>query len=64
LPINVETRARVVRAAIINVREADPNLTLNALIELMDEKGLIGKKEILERVKRLPAQSQLRKRPP
>jgi hypothetical protein len=38
-------------------------LTLNALIELLDEKGLIGKKEILERVKRLQAQAQLRKKP-
>lgn len=37
--------------------------TLNAVIELLDEKGLIGKKEILERVKRLQAQTQLRKRP-
>jgi len=35
-------------------------LTLNALIEL---KGVIGKKEILERVKRLQAQTQLRKKP-
>ena len=38
-------------------------LTLNALIEMLDEKGLIGKKEILERVKRLQAQTQLRKKP-
>jgi len=38
-------------------------LTLNALIELLDEKGLIGKTEILERVKRLQAQTQLRKKP-
>jgi hypothetical protein len=38
-------------------------LTLNALIELLDEKGLIGKKEILERVKRLQAQAQVRKKP-
>ena len=38
-------------------------LTLNALIELLDEKGLIGKKEILDRVKRLQAQTQLRKKP-
>jgi hypothetical protein len=37
-------------------------LTLNALIELLGEKGLIDKKEILERVKRLQAQTQLRKR--
>ena len=38
-------------------------LTLNALIELLDERGLIGKKEILERVKLLQAQTQLRKKP-
>jgi hypothetical protein len=38
-------------------------LTLNAVIELLDEKGLIGKKEILERVKRLQAQAQVRKKP-
>ena len=38
-------------------------LTLNALIELLDEKGLIGKKDILERVKRLQAQAQVRKKP-
>ena len=38
-------------------------LTLNALIELLDEKGLIGKKEILERVKKLQAQTKLTKRP-
>ncbi|MGD1100703.1 MAG: hypothetical protein ABSA59_01450 [Terriglobia bacterium] len=31
-------------------------LTLNALIELMEEKGLMDKKDILERVKRLQAQ--------
>jgi hypothetical protein len=37
-------------------------LMLNALIELLDEKGLIGKKEILERVKRLQAQTQVRKK--
>jgi len=38
-------------------------LTLNALIELLDEKGLIAKTEILERVKQLQAQTQLRKKP-
>ena len=38
-------------------------LTLNALIELLDKKGLIGKEEILERVKRLQAQTQVRKKP-
>jgi hypothetical protein len=36
---------------------------LNALIELLDEKGLTGKEEILEGVKRLQAQTQLGKRP-
>ena len=34
----------MVRAASIYVREADPNLAVNVLIELLDEKGLIGKK--------------------
>jgi len=38
-------------------------LTENALIELLDEKGLIGQKEILERVKRIQAQIQLMKKP-
>ena len=38
-------------------------LTLSAFIELFDERALIGKTEILERVKRLQARSQLRKRP-
>ena len=38
-------------------------LTLNALIELLAEKGLIGKKEILERVKQLQAQTQVRNIP-
>jgi hypothetical protein len=28
-------------------------LKLNALVELLDEKGLLGKREVLERVKRL-----------
>jgi len=37
--------------------------TLNALIELLDEKGLIGKKDILERVKQLQTETQLRKKP-
>ena len=50
---NVETRARVVRAASNYVREPDPKLALNALIELLDENGLIGKKEILQRLKQL-----------
>ncbi len=38
-------------------------LTLNALIELLDEMGLIGKKDILERVKQLQLQAQVRKKP-
>ena len=36
---------------------------LSPLIELLDTKGLIGKKEILERVKRLQAQTKLKKSP-
>ena len=36
-------------------------LTLNVLVELLAEKGLVGKDEILERVKQL--QSQARKKP-
>jgi hypothetical protein len=31
-------------------------LTLNALVELLEEKGLVGKQEVLERVKRLRAE--------
>ena len=38
-------------------------LTLNALIELLDEKGLVGKKDILERVKRLQVQAHVKKKP-
>jgi hypothetical protein len=38
-------------------------LTLNALIEVLDEKELIGKNEILERVKRLQTQTQSKKKP-
>jgi hypothetical protein len=37
--------------------------TLNALIELLDEKGLLGKTEILERVKRLQAQTRVKTKP-
>jgi hypothetical protein len=37
-------------------------LTLNALVELLAEKGLVSKQEVLERVKQLQAQTQLRKR--
>ena len=38
-------------------------LTLNALIELLDEKGLVQRNEVLERAKKLQAQTQLRKKP-
>jgi hypothetical protein len=37
-------------------------LTLNALVELLTEKGLLSKQEALERVKQLQAETQLRKR--
>jgi hypothetical protein len=38
-------------------------LTLNALVELLAEKGLVSKQEVLERVKRLEAQTHVRKKP-
>jgi hypothetical protein len=38
-------------------------LTLNALVELLTEKGLLSKQEVLERVKQLQAQIQARERP-
>jgi hypothetical protein len=38
-------------------------LTLNALVELLTEKGLLDKQEVLERVKRLQVQSQAKKKP-
>jgi hypothetical protein len=38
-------------------------LTLNALVELLAEKGLLSKQEVLERVKELQAQTQVKKRP-
>jgi len=38
-------------------------LTLNALVELLAEKGLFSKQAVLERVKQLQAQTQLRKEP-
>jgi hypothetical protein len=38
-------------------------LTLNARVELPAEKGLVSKQEVLELVKRLQAQTQLRERP-
>jgi hypothetical protein len=37
-------------------------LTLNALVELLTEKGLLSKQEVLERVKQLYAQTQVRKK--
>ena len=37
-------------------------LTLNALVELLTEKGLLSKQEILERVKQLQMQSQAKKK--
>jgi hypothetical protein len=33
-------------------------LTLNTLVELLTEKGLLSKQEVLERVKQLQVQSQ------
>jgi hypothetical protein len=38
-------------------------LTLNALVELLAEKGLLSKQEVLERVKQLQAQTQAKKKP-
>ena len=38
-------------------------LTLNVLVELLTEKGLVSKQEVLERVKQLQAKTQVRKRP-
>jgi hypothetical protein len=38
-------------------------LTLNALVELLSEKGLLAKQEVLERVKKLQAQMQAKKKP-
>jgi len=38
-------------------------LTLNALVELLAEKGVLSKQEVLERVKQLQMQSQARKKP-
>ena len=37
-------------------------LTLNALVKLLAEKDLVSKQEFLKQVKRLQAQTQLRKR--
>ncbi len=38
-------------------------LTLNALVELLSEKGLVGKEEVSERVKKLQAETQARRKP-
>ena len=38
-------------------------LTLNALVELLTDKGLLSEQEVLERVKKLQAQPQVRKKP-
>ncbi len=38
-------------------------LTLNALVELLSEKGLLAKQEVLERVKKLQAQMQAKNKP-
>ena len=37
-------------------------LTLNALVELLTEKGLVSKKEVLERVKQLQVQNEAKKK--
>ena len=37
-------------------------LTLNALVELLSEKGLLTKHEVLQRVKQLQVQSQAKKK--
>ena len=38
-------------------------LTLNALVELLAEKGVVSKEEVLERVKQLQALAQTKKKP-
>jgi len=38
-------------------------LTLNALVELLSEKGLLAKQEVSERVKKLQAEMQARMKP-
>ena len=38
-------------------------LTLNALVELLSEKGLLSRQEVLERVKKLQAEMQAKKKP-
>ena len=37
-------------------------MTLNALVELLNEKGLLTKQEILERVRQLQVQNQAKKK--
>lgn len=38
-------------------------MTLNALVELLDEKGLVSKHDVLERVKRIQSQDRGIKNP-
>lgn len=38
-------------------------LTLNALVEVLAEKGLLGKQEVLERVRQLQVETQSKKKP-
>ena len=38
-------------------------LTLNALVELLTEKGVLGKEEILDRAKQLQSRAQARNKP-
>jgi hypothetical protein len=38
-------------------------LTLNALVELLTEKGLLSKQEVLEKVKQLQSQTQVKRKP-
>jgi hypothetical protein len=37
-------------------------MTLNALVELLNEKGLLTKQEVLERVRQLQVQNQAKKK--
>jgi len=38
-------------------------LTLNALVELLTEKGLLSKQEVLDRVRQLQSQAQVKRKP-
>jgi len=38
-------------------------LTLNALVELLIEKGLLSKQEVLDRVRQLQSQAQVKRKP-